>query len=73
MGCHEDGVRVFTVKNDGRRRGNQNKLKQERHKLVPHKDGQAVEGVAHRDCVDPFLGGFQDPTGQSPEQPGLMP
>ncbi|KAK4829322.1 hypothetical protein QYF61_003198 [Mycteria americana] len=32
-------------------------------------DSQAVEQAAQRGCAIPILGGFQDLTGQSPEQP----
>lgn len=31
----------------------------------------AVAEVAQRDCAGSGTGGFPDPTGQSPEQPGL--
>lgn len=34
-------------------------------------DSQAVEQAARTGCAIPILGGFQDLTGQSREQPGL--
>lgn len=41
----------------------------------PHLDqnSEVTEQVAHKRCVVSVLEGFQDATGESPEQSGLLP
>ena len=40
-----------------------------KEKLLPHKDSEAVEQVALRDCVTSVLHGFQAPIRPSCERP----
>lgn len=44
-----------------------------KEKLFPHEDSRTVEQVLQRGCTAFLPGGFQDPAGEIPEQPGLIP
>jgi len=61
-----------------RTRDNRKKLKLKLHtgckeKPFHQEDSEAVAELARRDLAGPGIGGFPDPAGQSPEQPGLTP
>lgn len=76
-GQPKDSARIFTAI-CGRNMGDKGqKLKQEvpagYKETIHHEDSQALDQAAQQGCAVSVLGGFQDPTGQSLEQPGLTP
>lgn len=70
-------LRLFIVVHSMRTKDSGHKLKYKncftlgtRRKKIQHEDSQELEQIPQRGCVVSILGGFQDSTRKSPEQPG---
>lgn len=66
-----DRARLVTEVHNGRKRDSG---KYRRIQLdIRDKNSQTLEQAPQRGCAGSILEGFQDLTGESPEEPGLMP
>lgn len=67
IGSSQQGV----AENERQRKTFETKVVQIVHKHFYRENSQAVEQVTQKGCATSILGGFEDPTGKSPEQPFL--